>query len=69
IFITRIFTTLLCFGSGAPGGIFAPMLALGTLFFIVGLLGFMVAGQAIWLWLAAMAVFTLGEIIVIPVEY
>ncbi|WP_345830600.1 H(+)/Cl(-) exchange transporter ClcA [Erwinia sp. HDF1-3R] len=31
IFITRILTTLLCFGSGAPGGIFAPMLALGTL--------------------------------------
>jgi MFS family permease len=44
-------------------------LALGTLFFIVGLLGFMVAGEAVWLWLAAMAVFTLGEIIVIPVEY
>ncbi|WP_455864080.1 H(+)/Cl(-) exchange transporter ClcA [Pantoea agglomerans] len=31
IFITRVVTTLLCFGSGAPGGIFAPMLALGTL--------------------------------------
>ncbi|EPF6563086.1 MFS transporter [Serratia marcescens] len=44
-------------------------LALGTLFFIVGLLGFMMAGQVVWLWLAAMAVFTLGEIIVIPVEY
>lgn len=44
-------------------------LVLGTLFFIVGLLGFMAAGQAVWLWLAAMAVFTLGEIIVIPVEY
>lgn len=32
IFLGRVLTTLLCFGSGAPGGIFAPMLALGTLF-------------------------------------
>jgi MFS family permease len=44
-------------------------LALGTLFFILGLIGFWLAGQSLWLWILAMAIFTLGEIIVIPVEY
>ena len=42
---------------------------MGTLFFIIGLFGFMAAQQSIPIWMLAMAIFSLGEIIVIPVEY
>ncbi len=43
-------------------------LTFGTLFFILGLIGFMNA-ISIPIWVIAMAVFTLGEIIAIPAEY
>ncbi|MEN5015474.1 MFS transporter [Erwinia sp. Eh17-17] len=41
----------------------------GTLFFIIGLAGFMLAGPSVLLWMIAMVIFSFGELIVIPVEY
>lgn len=46
-----------------------PWLMIGSLFFIIGLLGMAMAGNAIPVWMMAVAVFTLGEIIITPVEY
>ncbi|SCM53300.1 Predicted arabinose efflux permease, MFS family [Hafnia alvei] len=44
-------------------------LMFGTLFFCLGLIGFALAERSIPIWMVAMAIFTLGEVIVIPVEY
>jgi MFS family permease len=44
-------------------------LVAGSLFFIIGLLGFIVANHSLPLWIVAVAIFSLGEIIINPVEY
>ena len=44
-------------------------LVAGSVFFIIGLLGFMAAHHSLPVWIIAVAIFSLGEIITIPVEY
>ena len=46
-----------------------PLMALGTLFFVLGLGGFMLSGSNLIYWGIAAAVFTVGEIIYAPGEY
>ena len=46
-----------------------PLMALGTLFFVLGLGGFMFSGSNLIYWGIAAAVFTVGEIIYAPGEY
>jgi len=46
-----------------------PLMAVGTLFFVLGLAGFMISGENLLLWGLAAAVFTVGEIIYAPGEY
>ncbi|MCO8050615.1 MULTISPECIES: efflux MFS transporter YdeE [Proteus] len=45
------------------------LMTLGTLFFMMGLLGFMFAGNNLIFWALAIAVFTFGELIYAPGEY
>lgn len=45
------------------------LMTIGTLFFILGLSGFMFAGNNLFLWALAIALFTFGELIYAPGEY
>ena len=45
------------------------LMTVGMLFFVIGLLMFITAHQSLWLWGAAAALFTVGEIIYAPGEY
>ncbi|HCT5819541.1 TPA: efflux MFS transporter YdeE [Citrobacter sedlakii] len=51
-----------------PGNI-RPLMAFGTFCFVIGLAGFMIAGESLLLWGIAAAIFTLGEVIYAPGEY
>ncbi|MEA9389254.1 MFS transporter [Acerihabitans sp. TG2] len=44
-------------------------LMVGSLFFLIGLVGFILANHSIVYWMIAVAIFSLGEIIITPVEY
>ena len=46
-----------------------PLMAAGTLCFVLGLAGFMLSGENLLFWGAAAAIFTLGEVIYAPGEY
>ena len=45
------------------------LMTLGTLFFILGLAGFMLPGDNLIFWAIAIAIFTFGELIYAPGEY
>ncbi|WP_312774371.1 efflux MFS transporter YdeE [Atlantibacter hermannii] len=45
------------------------LMLLGTVFFLMGLAGFMMSGGNLWLWGLSAAVFTFGELIYAPGEY
>ncbi len=51
-----------------PGNI-RPLMAFGTVCFVIGLGGFMISGNSLLLWGVSAAIFTLGEVIYAPGEY
>lgn len=56
-------------GRRLTAGNIRPLMATGTLCFVLGLLGFMFSGSNLWFWGIAAFIFTLGEIIYAPGEY
>lgn len=46
-----------------------PLMAAGTLFFVIGLVGFTFSGNSLLFWGISAAFFTIGEVIYAPGEY
>ena len=46
-----------------------PLMTMGTVFFVVGLVGFAFSGNSLLLWGISAAFFTIGEVIYAPGEY
>lgn len=43
-----------------------PLMTVGTIFFVLGLVGFMFSGNSLWFWGISAALFTIGEVIYAP---
>ncbi|MBY6256392.1 efflux MFS transporter YdeE [Phytobacter diazotrophicus] len=56
-------------GSKLTANNLRPLMAFGTVCFVLGLGGFMFSGDNLWFWGVSAAVFTLGEVIYAPGEY
>lgn len=57
------------FGSKLTANNLRPLMAFGTVCFVLGLGGFMFSGNNLWFWGISAAIFTLGEVIYAPGEY
>jgi cyanate permease len=53
-------------GSKLTANNLRPLMAFGTVCFVLGLGGFMFSGDNLWFWGVSAAVFTLGEVIYAP---
>ncbi|KNC90412.1 efflux MFS transporter YdeE [Trabulsiella odontotermitis] len=56
-------------GRKLTAGNIRPLMTVGTLFFVLGLVGFMLSGSSLIFWGISAAIFTIGEVIYAPGEY